>query len=607
MGQIKNIKLHIVTDIKMKSSSINTSCWCPRPSVFFNFILSARITSSFFSNISDCDETFNYWEPTHYLLYGTGFQTWEYSPTYAIRSYAYLNLHSVFAKVMKDIFKANKITVFYYVRFFLSIFCAACETYFYQSIMMQYGHHVARLYLAFAALCTGMFISASAFLPSSFTMYMCLIAYGGWMRGNYPVAIFGIAFGTMMGWPFFAVLGIPIAFDMVIRRRLFTSFILWAFCIGVAILIPLVAIDSHYYGKTVLAPLNIVLYNVFGGGGPDLYGVEPWTFYFINGLLNFNIVFIMALVSLPVCVILGRMTGEHEHPLKIPVWLTLSGLYIWVIIFFTRPHKEERFLFPVYPLILLNAVLCLSKFQKACDYFFSAKEKIRHYADSTNWFAGFLVVVFSILSLSRSAALFTGYHAPLDVYPQLNNLVHPIDESIAPKYKPDESINVCVGREWYRYPSSFFLPDNWNYLFLKSEFAGQLPQQYQSGSDATKVIPPNMNDMNLEEPAAYTTLDQCDLLIDVDLPVETKYEPNYSKDEKRWEVLYTSQFLDNSRSYRFFRAFYIPFVSSRYLSYVGYNLLKSKRKRRSARTAKKEEMFGGTSLIKTSRVCRYII
>ena len=30
---------------------------------------------------------------THYLLYGSGFQTWEYSPTYGIRSYAYLLLH----------------------------------------------------------------------------------------------------------------------------------------------------------------------------------------------------------------------------------------------------------------------------------------------------------------------------------------------------------------------------------------------------------------------------------------------------------------------------------------------------------------------------------
>ena len=111
--------------------------------------------------------------------------------------------------------------------------------------------------------------------------------------------------------------------------------------------VPLVIIDSIYYGKFVFAPWNILLYNVFGKGGPDLYGtymyirsthlsqlvsccliyylhseshcvnsyhlrltlffhlssllagVEPWSFYFINGFLNFNIIFPLALLAAP--------------------------------------------------------------------------------------------------------------------------------------------------------------------------------------------------------------------------------------------------------------------------------------------------------------------
>lgn len=31
-------------------------------------------------------------------------------------------------------------------------------------------------------------------------------------------------------------------------------------------------VDFHYYGKLVIAPLNIVMYNVFTEHGPDLYG-----------------------------------------------------------------------------------------------------------------------------------------------------------------------------------------------------------------------------------------------------------------------------------------------------------------------------------------------
>lgn len=43
------------------------------------FVLGTLRYMSATSNIiHDCDEVFNYWEPLHYLLYKSGFQTWEY-------------------------------------------------------------------------------------------------------------------------------------------------------------------------------------------------------------------------------------------------------------------------------------------------------------------------------------------------------------------------------------------------------------------------------------------------------------------------------------------------------------------------------------------------
>ena len=44
------------------------------------------------------------------------------------------------------------------------------------------------------------------------------------------------------------------------------------FSFSLSMQVPLVAVDSIYYGKLVITPLNIVLYNVFGKGGPYLYG-----------------------------------------------------------------------------------------------------------------------------------------------------------------------------------------------------------------------------------------------------------------------------------------------------------------------------------------------
>lgn len=49
-----------------------------------------------------------------------------------------------------------------------------------------------------------------------------------------------------------------------------------------------------------------------------------------------------------------------------PYWLTLSPMYLWMLVFFTRPHKEERFLFPIYPLICLCGAVALSSLQ-VCD------------------------------------------------------------------------------------------------------------------------------------------------------------------------------------------------------------------------------------------------
>ncbi len=41
---------------------------------------------------------------------------------------------------------------------------------------------------------------------------------------------------------------------------------------------------------------------------------------------------------------------------------------------------------------------------------------------------------------------------------------------------------------------------------MKSEFKGQLPKPFASGSDATRKIPSHMNDLNLEEPTRYVSV-----------------------------------------------------------------------------------------------------
>ncbi|XP_056006211.1 alpha-1,2-mannosyltransferase ALG9-like [Ostrea edulis] len=551
--------------------------WTPKGYTAFKILLSARLCAAVWNIVGDCDETYNYWEPMHFLMFGKGYQTWEYSPMYAVRSYAYLWIHALPISLYKSLFSTNKIMLFYILRCVFAFACASCEVYFYKGVCKQFGANTGRITLAVLLISPGMFISSTAFLPSSFCMYMTLLSMGAWFQEHLQVAILSTAASAILGWPFAGILGAPIAGDILLRKKELQFFIKWCLMALVLFLLPSMQTDFHYYGKLVIAPLNIVLYNVFTEHGPNLYGVEPFSYYFLNGFLNFNVMFVLALFSLP-CVYLVKFLLRLKEKDK-PTWLLMLPMYLWILIFFTRPHKEERFLFPIYPLLALYGAVGIDYLQKLCCLLLP-RQMGRHYTDNTSWIPICLCVLFSVLSFSRVVALYQGYHAPLDVYVELNRI------SSDPKIhtlSPDKVVSVCVGKEWYRFPSNFFLPgNNWNLQFLRSEFRGQLPKPYNSGEDATSQIPSDMNDRNREEMSRYTNITRCHYLIDLDTQTDTKFEPNYSAIPEEWTILYSVPFLDASRSHRLLRAFYIPFISGRYCTYVNYNLLKTTRTKKTS-------------------------
>lgn len=85
-----------------------------------------RVSGAMYSNINDCDEgllhisnsrwsnsvfvsVFNFWEPLHFLDQGYGFQTWELSPQFAVRSWAYILLHSLPPRLGNIILPGDKV------------------------------------------------------------------------------------------------------------------------------------------------------------------------------------------------------------------------------------------------------------------------------------------------------------------------------------------------------------------------------------------------------------------------------------------------------------------------------------------------------------------
>ena len=103
--------------------------------------------------------------------------------------------------------------VFYFLRCMFGFVSALCEVlnlpnyldpnllskvYFYRGVLCEFGANVGRLCLALLVFSTGMFISSTAFLPSTTSMYLCLLSMGAWFHQKYHLAIFTTALSTFL-------------------------------------------------------------------------------------------------------------------------------------------------------------------------------------------------------------------------------------------------------------------------------------------------------------------------------------------------------------------------------------------------------------------------
>ncbi|KAI5411683.1 variant 2, mannosyltransferase [Lathyrus oleraceus] len=312
-----------------------------------------RYMSATSNIIHDCDEVFNYWEPLHYLLYKTGFQTWEYSSQFALRSYLYLLFHEVVARPALWLFGDEKVRVFYAVRFFLGFLSVATETVFVVALSRKYGKRLASYTLAMLCLTSGCFFASTSFLPSSFSMYAISLASGLFLLDMHAAAVAVSAIGVILGWPFSILAFLPVTlYSLYIKFK--RAFIAGA--VTSVILLALSAVtDYNYYGKWTSSVLNLLIYNVAGGGESHLYGTEGPLFYLKNGFNNFNFCFVLAMLFLGFWPIVKKKYGRD-------LLIVISPLYIWLAFMSLQPHKEERFLYPIYPLICVAASAVIESF-----------------------------------------------------------------------------------------------------------------------------------------------------------------------------------------------------------------------------------------------------
>lgn len=567
-----------------------------------------RFAAALFSPIGDCDETFNYWEPMHYLLFGHGFQTWEYSPQFALRSYAFLLPYAAVARVAILGYEATtklisvlaayppKIFAFYAVRVFQAILSAASETFLCASASRRFGPRAAQLLVMFLAVSPGLFRSSVEFLPSSFAMICLTVAFAAWMADKHFIAVFFVALASLLGWVFAAALAIPMALHILLGPQGLANFLKYSFVCGALILAAMIPIDSHFFGKPVVAPLNHILYNVFPkeGAGSHIFGVESWTFYILNLFLNCNIAFAL-LLAFPLILVVESAVLQTLSPRSTAFWeriVFLSPTYIVIGIFLLQPHKEERFLAPCYPFVALIASVATSDTLTILRQLpgsligSSSRERSRVWQMRGNLLsqiaAVFITVICISLSTSRIFMQVYSFRAPLRIYEHLSReeLTRGSPKNRAPVHlSSHREVNICVGKEWHRFPTSFFLPQKrFRIRFIRAGFTGLMPKPFLESENGTRLMPSGVNQFNKEEPDQFYNWqagEGCHYFIDLDLSHRNpglRKDPDNPIPPESQEIVRQEPFLDSEFSRPGLRAFYIPGVD---VSYAQYQLIRN--------------------------------
>ena len=293
--------------------------------------------------IMDCDETYNYWEVVHYLLYKNGYQTWEYSNEYALRTYAYLTpligISKLFQSILLQVLSTSnnnlsswsvwpmltdntvtneKVALFVLLRVTLGIWMAYAEITFCQAIAECFivvlkrtpnknkddedDRSSSSFYVLVAIVTqvllmtsTGMSHAANALLPSSTLMGLWLFGAAAYLKRQHIWFVtFAVIATLAIGWPFGVIMFIPLGVGILYRE--YNNSINHLLILFVKILLItasvqgiVMTIDYMHYGRIVSPVWNILMYNT-KAGGDELYGIEPFSYYVKNLFLNLNYV-----------------------------------------------------------------------------------------------------------------------------------------------------------------------------------------------------------------------------------------------------------------------------------------------------------------------------
>jgi len=567
----------------------------------FSAFLAVNLVAASINHIDDTDETYGYWEPLHYLLYGSGLQTWEYAPQFAIRTYAFISPFYALVATSEQIITVSKLTVFKLIRVGLGLLAAYAEASFASSLRSAFGLQMALTTAAFMLCSPGLFFCATSYLPSAVCCTLLMLSSSAWLRGRFEVAIlFGCVAVLCTGWPFVGLVFLPMGLHML-HARYSAANSQWSGLVGVVALaavglievavieLAVLKIDLHYYNRVTSPTLNILLYNAMGSGD-ELYGVEPASYYIKNLFLNTGLAWPLFIAAPAVLSLRWALGGPRDNGATSvgAIFVLYLQAFIWLVVLFSRPHKEERFLYPIYPLMAFVAAHTLSGGLKLLESGCMAINSRSSHAATTEISSGSLIgmkkcIIFLCILLSSS--LFTcrvisnykNYSGYMRLWKNAGNYIDKITAS-------GPTVSICTGSEWFTFPSHFFLPEGATLQFIEDGFTGILPQHF---TNATEPRLP-FNDQNREERSRYLSLSECDyivLLVDQNTPLQGSLRRQLLESDLRdgpfRRVMAERVISPEYSANPFLRAYYIPHFTAASVQFRDYALYESTKPKKS--------------------------
>ena len=334
----------------------------------FSVLAAWYLIASQVNHIDDCDEVFGYYEPLHYLMSDqrVGLQTWEYAPSYSIRTYSFIYPFYVLMFPLQYM-GCSKLFIFQVIRSVIGLCAAYSQTLFVQAIRDRIDKDVSSCTLFLILFSPGCFYCSTSYLPSAIGSSMVMLSSAHWMNHHYPASIlFGSVAVLCTGWPFIGLLLVPIGLSMihntisinpsslVAASYSLLQLIMSGLCIVALVQLPVLLLDFKFYGRITSPTLNILRYNAIGGSGDELYGVEPVSYYVRNLFLNMGLSWVLVLLSPVMALLLAFLkwlTGHRRDELSDTVddvsrkdsFMLKTALYcqalLWIGVLFSRPHK----------------------------------------------------------------------------------------------------------------------------------------------------------------------------------------------------------------------------------------------------------------------------